>query len=128
MPRKQSVEKVAARHVHKYRRKYLGSKGYTVYACAHPRCLHYVRRELAEGKESICWRCGDKFFLTKKDLKLAKPHCKKCTKVTGFALRNKTAGDVRATAADSILKETSERVQPSSSIDFDDLLPSVPKP
>lgn len=124
MVKKQSVQN----HVHKYRRKFLGKKGYTVYACALPNCLHYVRRELAEGKESICWRCGKKFVITKADLRRAKPHCKKCTKVSGFALKHKTSRDVAATAADTILKETNEKVQPPTSIDFDDLLPSVPKP
>jgi hypothetical protein len=63
-------------HTHKYERVRLGKK--YVYKCALPNCPHYVYKELAKGRVSICWRCGDEFVMNTYSVQLAKPHCKKC--------------------------------------------------
>jgi len=73
-----------ANHVHKYVRKVIGkNKAYRVFACALPDCNHYIAEELVEGKNSICWRCGD-VCVMRKDKNgnfLRKPHCKDCTRL-----------------------------------------------
>lgn len=69
------------RHVHKYKRKWLGKyKDYEVYACVLPGCRHYTSPSLLEGKEYICWRCGVVQVATVSTKELAKPHCRTCTK------------------------------------------------
>lgn len=68
-------------HVHKYRKVKLGRNGdYVVFACSLPDCSHFVPADLALGKWSLCWRCGDKFALTEKAVMLSKPHCISCTR------------------------------------------------
>lgn len=66
------------KHIHKYQRAKLG-KNYVVYRCILPDCGHYIRRELAEGKLSICNRCGEVMTMGKLQINLAKPHCNECT-------------------------------------------------
>ena len=66
---------------HKYKRKWIGkNKDYEVYACVLPNCSHYITPTLLEGKEFICWRCGNVVVATVNTRMLAKPHCKACTK------------------------------------------------
>lgn len=61
---------------HKYRRVKMGKdKSYIVYRCDIPTCSHYVQRELAVGRESICHKCGKTFVLTMKNVTQAKPSC-----------------------------------------------------
>jgi len=40
-----------------------------------PNCAHFLREELAEGRASICWRCGIEFILNKRNMIQTKPHC-----------------------------------------------------
>jgi len=65
-------------HIHKYERKKLGK--YIVFKCAVAGCPHFIRKELAENRMSICWRCEQPFILTKHALTLERPHCVACTK------------------------------------------------
>ena len=65
-------------HTHKYEKKMLGS--HMVFKCAIPGCHHYIRKELAEGRFSVCWRCEETFVLDKVALGLRRPHCIPCTK------------------------------------------------
>ena len=65
-------------HIHKYERRELGK--FTVFKCAVPGCVHYVRKILAENRITICWRCGEAFVLTKFALRYRRPHCTDCIK------------------------------------------------
>lgn len=65
------------KHTHQYIRKREKEKE-DVFRCAHASCNHYLRKGYVEGKKSICNRCGNEFILTKKELKMAKPHCMAC--------------------------------------------------
>lgn len=75
-------------HVHKYIRVILGGKkivridgkrfikpkeGYVVYKCILPGCNHYVPRELAVGRKSICWFCGGELVLNMENTTKKKP-------------------------------------------------------
>ncbi len=74
------------KHIHKYVRKVIGRKGFTVYQCVKPGCSHFIRMELVEGREAECWRCGRQMVMTKKASTLKKPHCAECTReATGAA-------------------------------------------
>lgn len=74
MPRKQ------LHNTHKYEKVDLGrEKPYLVYKCILPECTHYVPVHLAEGKASMCWRCGERHIVSKKTLLLKRPHCDDCT-------------------------------------------------
>lgn len=64
-------------HIHKYERKDLGN--HVVFKCSLTGCGHYIRKELAENRISICWRCDEPFELTKAALGLKRPHCIPCT-------------------------------------------------
>jgi hypothetical protein len=66
--------------VHKYERVKLGSKGYRVYKCMLPNCMHYVREELVIGMLTICHRCGQPVQMTKLMAQQKKPHCRMCTR------------------------------------------------
>jgi len=65
-------------HIHKYMRVNLGKNGYVVFKCMIPGCPHYIRRELAVGRQSICWRCGRPMTLTMANTLLKKPHHLDC--------------------------------------------------
>jgi hypothetical protein len=68
------------KHIHKYHRIRLGKNRRIEYKCAIPGCVHHIVPELALGRESICWTCGEAFFLDKLALQLAKPHHRECGK------------------------------------------------
>ena len=71
------------KHVHRYQRTNIAKqqgKKYEVYRCSLPDCNHYLVPELVVGKKSVCWRCGETFILVADLARLAKPHCKACTK------------------------------------------------
>ena len=71
------------KHIHRYRRVNLSKtpgRKYPVYRCTLPDCNHYLTPELLVGKWGSCWRCGEKFIITGDLARLAKPHCKKCTR------------------------------------------------
>lgn len=65
-------------HVHRYEKVILGKKGYTVFKCNLPLCNHYIQAKLAEGKMTLCNRCGNEMLLDKRAMKLVKPHCADC--------------------------------------------------
>lgn len=69
------------KHVHKYRRKVIGKRGYTVYKCAFKDCRHFIDAKLVVGRSCVCWKCGTIFTLTEKSATLTKPHCLDCTGV-----------------------------------------------
>jgi late competence protein required for DNA uptake (superfamily II DNA/RNA helicase) len=68
-------------HVHRYERAILGKKGYTVFRCNLPDCNHYISAKLAEGKLTICNRCGNQMLLDRRAMKFVKPYCVDCVKV-----------------------------------------------
>lgn len=78
------------KHTHKYGQVKLGSNGYTVYKCFLPNCPHYVRKELALGRFSICWKCGGTFIMTATSIERLKPKCLDCIAET-VALRKQAA-------------------------------------
>jgi len=61
-------------HTHRYRRMKTGT-----FRCILPGCRHYLTKEFAEGVMSNCYRCGQDFVLTKRNMKLETPHCDSCT-------------------------------------------------
>ena len=75
------MAKVVHSGAHKYKRRKMGkNKDYVVYACVLSNCRHYITPEHLEGKEYICWRCGNTVTATAATRELAKPHCRSCTK------------------------------------------------
>ena len=43
---------------HYYRRVRMGKdKKYVVFRCILPNCSHYVPKELAIGRQAVCWKC-----------------------------------------------------------------------
>jgi len=70
-------------HVHKYILKVMQPSGYKVYMCALEDCSHYIEAMLAQGKQSICWRCGEVCYvaLTRTGREIKRPHCLTCVKV-----------------------------------------------
>lgn len=62
---------------HKYRNKE------EVYFCTLDDCDFKMSCKLCLGKSNICWRCGSVFEMNEISLRLAKPHCIKCTKHKG---------------------------------------------
>lgn len=70
----------AKRHVHKYHYINLPIMG-KVWACRLPDCNHYMPKHLeptVEGKNSICWECGEAFTLDSEAMKEEKPRCENC--------------------------------------------------
>ena len=67
-------------HIHRYEKTVLGKNGYTVFRCNLPECTHYVAARLAEGKKTICNRCGDEMILDKRAMRFVKPYCVNCVK------------------------------------------------
>ena len=70
-----------AKHIHRYEKRVLGKKGYTVFMCNLPDCRHYIEESLAKGKRTICNRCGNEMILDARAIKLVKPHCANCIEV-----------------------------------------------
>lgn len=80
-------------HVHKYYRTELGKTrvvrkdgkrylekkpGYPVFKCALPGCPHFIARELAIGRKSVCWKCNGEMVLNMENTTLKKPTHKEC--------------------------------------------------
>lgn len=68
-----------AKHVHKYHK--ITTKHRILWACAAPKCSHYMPADLTEtlpGKASICWKCGSEFILDDDNMKNNKPICADC--------------------------------------------------
>lgn len=77
-----------SKHIHKYRRVNIGRDGkkYWIMRCVKPGCTHYtamasklscpmLRDSLAE-----CHRCGDRFILNRRALRMERPCCDGCIK------------------------------------------------
>lgn len=65
-------------HIHRYKKVDISvkkGKEYIVFKCTLPDCSHYVPEGIAEGRESICNYCENRFILTKKSMQRVKPHC-----------------------------------------------------
>ncbi len=63
---------------HKYQQVKWGSKGTVVWRCVLRDCTHYLHPEFIEGKQSICWKCGQSFIITKVESQRTKPKCGSC--------------------------------------------------
>jgi len=64
------------KHIHKLKMiKY--KTGNKVFFCSLD-CTFKISVQLALGKRSICWRCGESFIMTEYSLRLVKPHCPQC--------------------------------------------------
>lgn len=66
---------MAIRHIHKYKRIRFKS-GHTIFRCMLPGCSHFIREELLQGREAICWKCKKAFIILTIELKF--PHCENC--------------------------------------------------
>lgn len=76
---------IRAKHVHKYERTKLGTKGYEVYKCRAVDCPHYVPVTLAVGRLSMCWNpgCSNAVMLDTELVdhdKVWRPFCPVCRK------------------------------------------------
>jgi hypothetical protein len=84
-------------HVHKYMlvilggtrvvrrggKKYLEKTGgYPVYKCMVTGCAHWLSRDLVIGRETVCWRCGQRMVMTPYAITLKKPHHAECKRVS----------------------------------------------
>ena len=67
-----------SRHTHRFVR-VKTQKGTFIYKCDLPGCSYYIHAYIAEGRKSVCYRCGNEFFLNKANMDLARPHCADCT-------------------------------------------------
>ena len=56
----------------------LGKGDYVIFRCILPNCNHYIRAELAKGKECLCNRCSHPMKLDTRAMRLQKPHCISC--------------------------------------------------
>ena len=81
-----------AKHYHKY--KYVNltrnpkKEPYHVYKCVLPNCSHYIRMELIDGKEAMCYKCDDIFTIREARIKKGKQiyvklHCENCVQNSG---------------------------------------------
>lgn len=67
------------KHTHRLKRhKY--STGNAVYFCT-LNCHFKIECPLALGMKSICNICGQEFTMSEYSIKLAKPHCERCSKI-----------------------------------------------
>ena len=68
-------------HIHRYEKTVIGKNNYTIFRCNLPDCMHYIAAKLAEGKQTLCNRCGEVMILDKRAMTLIKPHCVDCIEV-----------------------------------------------
>jgi formylmethanofuran dehydrogenase subunit E len=69
------------KHTHRYEKVIMGKKNTVFFRCNFPSCTHYLQAKLAEGKLSICNRCGNEFILDRRAMKFVKPYCVNCTAI-----------------------------------------------
>jgi len=107
------------RHVHRFKR-HTYKSGNAVFFCTLPDCAFKVDTKLALGKSCICNRCGNEFRIDEISIRLAKPHCKLCTKakVNGVQAEthipevvNETVDSLRERLVSVVTAEDSERAQ-----------------
>jgi len=68
------------RHIHKYMRVTLSYA--SVWRCALPDCNHHMPKHmepLIEGRNSICWGCGEPFRLDEITMREEMPMCISCS-------------------------------------------------
>jgi hypothetical protein len=88
------MTKKKVNHVHKFKR-HVYDSGYEIFFCTLPDCNYKVKRELALGKENICWRCGRPHIINEYSIRLARPHCDDCKKGKKLVHVNVDAGAKR---------------------------------
>ena len=72
--------KTKEKHIHKYKRETVGSKGYVIFRCMN--CNHFLPdMALAEGRETLCWSCEEPFRMRKTHVEMQKPLCDKCREI-----------------------------------------------
>lgn len=67
------------KHIHKLK-KHKYDTGNAVYFCVLD-CNFKIEVPFAEGKETICWICGEPFTINRYTLRLKEPHCSNCGRV-----------------------------------------------
>jgi hypothetical protein len=92
-------------------------------------CDYRIARELALGKMTICFRCGNPFQLNQYSLNLVKPHCEDCHLRKSDIQRNKgavlTAKPVKL--VESVMAGTASRIGSSLRARLDSTK-AVPEP
>lgn len=103
------------KHIHKVKRLNL-STGNKIYFCVLPDCPWKIKVALSLGKQVICWRCGEPFYLNEYSIRLAKPHCEGCHQSKNSALEYDSSihnpEAIRPTLHP--LEVTDERINPPS--------------
>lgn len=92
-------------HIHKYQREKLGKL--VIYRCMVPGCSHYVHKNLAVNRISICWYCDTPFVMTKKSVKLKKPHCQNCS--VAHNAKPRPAAETASTFLETVLPNVVEK-------------------
>lgn len=80
------------KHTHKLK-KHRFKSGSVVFFCALD-CTYKISPALAEGKKSICWRCGEEFLMNEYSIRLTKPHCEGCHMPKGIKKVEEIEGDL----------------------------------
>jgi len=75
-------EKTKNRHIHKFMRVSVTARNNRfAWKCALPDCSFFVyekQKEHVEGKEAICWQCGDTFRIDINAMEEELPRCIQC--------------------------------------------------
>lgn len=69
------------KHIHKLK-KHKYPNGTAIFFCILPDCHFKVEAPLALGKEVLCNQCSEKFVMNEYTIKLTRPHCNNCGKVS----------------------------------------------
>lgn len=56
----------------------MGKSNYTVMRCVLVGCSHYIRKDLARDKVSLCNRCNQPFVMDARAIRMEKPCCIDC--------------------------------------------------
>ena len=83
------MRKKTYNHTHRYEKRVIGKKGYTVFVCNMPDCNHYISEALVRGKRSICNRCGADMLMDTRAMNLVKPHCADCIHIKNNDIHDK---------------------------------------
>lgn len=79
----------AKRHVHKYYRVTISYA--KTWACGLPDCNHYMPKNMEamiNGKQTLCWQCGEVTLMTPMSMKEDQPRCDECR--TGIVIEEDT--------------------------------------
>lgn len=68
------------KHTHKYYQEMVNWHHKPIWKCALPDCMHYWPPHLGDvnGKNSICWECGEIFMLHPLNMNMKQPICDSC--------------------------------------------------